>query len=315
MTDALVLSGGSIKGAYQAGAISALYSQGFRPGIVTGISVGALNAAYLAAYPNSPDSGEMLAAFWRGNVTSPASLIRKRGFLDLAWRTVTKRWAGAVDTDPMAKLVEETLGEHLPVKNPTVQTRVGAVNLRTGAIEYYASDHPDFLDAVIASTAEPVTMPLRKVVDDYPDSDLYYDGGLRDIAPLKQAISLGATRIVVILCQPPKLSEFTGNAGDVLSLAARVAGICADEILANDIARAEETNAAVRLLKRLQSVGRDPSDQGQSVPQSPRLAGKREIDIRVIRPKEALRVDVASFTSADIHRMVDQGYQDAQGAI
>lgn len=46
---ALVLSGGSIKGAFQAGAIAGLLDAGFRPDIVTGISVGALNGGFLVS--------------------------------------------------------------------------------------------------------------------------------------------------------------------------------------------------------------------------------------------------------------------------
>jgi NTE family protein len=292
MTDALVLSGGNIRGAYQAGVIAGL------------------NAAWLAAFPND---GEGLAEFWRTRITAPDTLVRKRGFLDLAYRVVAKRWKGVVDTDPMAKLVREVLGPHLPVVNPTVQTRVGAVNLRTGQIVYYASDHWAFLNAVIASTAEPVTMPLRQI----GVVDWYYDGGLRDIAPLKQAISLGATRIVVVLCQPPKLSEFTGDAGDVLKVASRVVGIVSNEILENDIQRAEETNAAVRMARSLLHLrpgiaGGPPDLMGGTGIAVKTVESKREIDIRVIRPAVGFRVDVASFTARDIQGMVEQGRMDGQ---
>jgi NTE family protein len=310
MTDALVLSGGNIRGAYQAGVIAGLTAAGFAPSIVTGISVGALNAAWLAAFPND---GEGLAEFWRTRITAPDTLVRKRGFLDLAYRVVAKRWKGVVDTDTMAKLVREVLGPHLPVVNPTVQTRVGAVNLRTGQIVYYASDHWAFLNAVIASTAEPVTMPLRQI----GVVDWYYDGGLRDIAPLKQAIGLGATRIVVVLCQPPKLSEFTGDAGDVLKVASRVVGIVSNEILENDIQRAEETNAAVRMARSLLHLrpgiaGGPPDLMGGTGIAVKTVESKREIDIRVIRPAVGFRVDVASFTARDIQGMVEQGRMDGQ---
>ena len=44
---ALVLGGGSIKGAFQAGAVAEVLARGLEPGIITGISVGALNGAYL----------------------------------------------------------------------------------------------------------------------------------------------------------------------------------------------------------------------------------------------------------------------------
>jgi predicted acylesterase/phospholipase RssA len=40
---ALVLSGGSVKGAFQAGALKAVFETGYAPEIITGISVGSLN--------------------------------------------------------------------------------------------------------------------------------------------------------------------------------------------------------------------------------------------------------------------------------
>ena len=43
-----MLSGGGAKGAFEAGAIAALWKQGYRPDIVCGVSVGAVNAIKLA---------------------------------------------------------------------------------------------------------------------------------------------------------------------------------------------------------------------------------------------------------------------------
>jgi NTE family protein len=277
MTDALVLSGGSVKGAYQAGVIQGLYEQGFRPEIVTGISVGALNAAYLAAHPGD---GKGLADFWRTKVTSPDAVVKKRGVIDLLYRILTKSWKGAVSTDPLVSLVRKELSPFLPVTiNPEVATRVGAVNMRTGRIEYYSSVQPHFLDAVIASTAEPIAMPTRRIGPDH-----YYDGGLRDIAPLKQAILLGATRIVAVLCQPETLGDWRAS-GDLLAIAGRVAGIVSHEIIENDIATCRKVN--------------------QTLP-----PGKRHIDLHVIRPAEGFDVDVSKFTGREIHEMVDRGYLD-----
>ncbi len=197
--DAFVLSGGSLKGSYQAGAVAQLWAMGIRPGVVTGISVGALNAAFLAAHQDDADAGEQLARFWTTEVTGPGTIATKRGLLSLAWRVLRKDWDGLVDTAPLTRLAETTLGGKFP-RAAGIQVRVGAVNLRTGALEYHAPNEPDFLHAVLASTAEPVTMPLRTL-----GSDRYCDGGVREITPLAEAIRLGATRIYCIVCQPETL--------------------------------------------------------------------------------------------------------------
>ncbi|WP_310590414.1 patatin-like phospholipase family protein [Dyadobacter sp. NIV53] len=44
---ALVLGGGSMKGAFQVGVIQAVLENGFEPEMIYGISVGALNATFL----------------------------------------------------------------------------------------------------------------------------------------------------------------------------------------------------------------------------------------------------------------------------
>ena len=291
--DAIVLSGGGVKGAYQAGAIQAVFETGYRPGIVTGISVGALNAAFLAAHQGSDQPGERLTKFWQAEVTEPSKFVKKRGALDLVWRVLTKQWNGVVDTKPLAEVVKRVLAPHFPMLGG-IQIRVGAVDLRSGALVYTGPESPDFIDAVLASTAEPISMPLRKV-----RGVPYYDGGLRDIAPLKQAISLGATRIVCILTQPADVGAFTEKEGDVLKLIDRVLGIVTNEIVENDLETAQTIN---RLLLEL------PSE----VLAHPYFADKRPIPLTVIRPSVRIPVSLDSFTREDIRTMIEQGRQDAQ---
>ncbi len=67
----LVLSGGGSKGAFQVGVLKYLYeARGFRPNIITGTSVGALNAAKLAegqgSGANSRAALDGLVQLWRG---------------------------------------------------------------------------------------------------------------------------------------------------------------------------------------------------------------------------------------------------------
>src|SRR5262249_36569517 len=106
ITRALVLGGGSIKGAYQAGVIGALLKNGFKPDHIYGISVGSLNAAFLAErafflgktkaeyYAEVHHSasakpvhagenvdwafiGDELTAFWTDRITAPAALVKE----------------------------------------------------------------------------------------------------------------------------------------------------------------------------------------------------------------------------------------------
>lgn len=293
--NALVMSGGNIKGAYQAGIVSMLLQAGYVPEIATGISVGALNAGYLAglapvgSVPDWPAVGRKLEAFWREHVTSPGSFVKKRGIPGVIWNLVTKQWKGLVDTGPLVDVVRKELATVDP-RRTSIRLRVGAVNILSGDLVYKDSTEPRLVDYILASTAEPVAMPLQ-VIDGQP----YYDGGLRDIAPLKQAIELGATRVVCALCQTVGVApvEPGFNRGDTFHLISRVVAITSNEIVRNDIETFVEINR--QLLK----------DDTQ-----PMLADKRYIPILVVRPAQPIPFDVEHFTSADIARMIDQGKAD-----
>ncbi|MGZ4148328.1 MAG: patatin-like phospholipase family protein, partial [Actinomycetota bacterium] len=65
MTTAFVLSGGGSLGAVQVGMLTALDERGFRPDLLIGTSVGALNAAYIAAHGFDAATIERLATIWR----------------------------------------------------------------------------------------------------------------------------------------------------------------------------------------------------------------------------------------------------------
>lgn len=293
--NALVLSGGNIKGAYQAGIVSTLLQAGYVPEIATGISVGAINAGYLAglapagSIPDWPAIGRRLEEFWREHVTSPESFVKKRGIPGILWNLIRKRWKGLVDTEPLADVVRREFATVDPRKT-ALRLRVGAVNILSGDLIYKDRTEPKLIDYILASTAEPIAMPLQ-VIDDQP----YYDGGLRDIAPLKQAIELGATRVICALCQTVGVApvEPDFNRGDAFHLVSRVVAVTSNEIVRNDIETFLEINRQILV------------DSGQ-----PMLADKRYIPILVIRPARPIPFDLENFTSADIARMIDQGRDD-----
>ncbi|MBA3317268.1 MAG: patatin-like phospholipase family protein [Gemmatimonadales bacterium] len=293
--NALVLSGGNIKGAYQAGTVSTLLQAGYVPEIATGISVGALNAGYLAGLAPAgssvdwPAVGRKLEMFWREHVTSPKSFVEKRGIPSVLWNLIRKKWKGLLDTEPLVEVVRRELAAADPRKS-VIRLRVGAVNILSGDLVYQDNTEPRLIDYILASTAEPVSMPLQ-VIDGQP----YYDGGLRDIAPLKQAIDLGATRVVCALCQTVGVApvEPHFNRGDAFHLVSRVGAITSNEIVRNDLETFLEINRQLLI------------DQSQ-----PMLDDKRYIPILVVRPAQPIPFDVENFSSADIVRMIDQGRGD-----
>jgi NTE family protein len=85
---ALVLSGGGIKGAYQAGAIVEVIERGFLPTAIYGISVGSINGGMLASYVgeqvlagNRPDllaAARKVEKYWHDSITDFKKLGRPR---------------------------------------------------------------------------------------------------------------------------------------------------------------------------------------------------------------------------------------------
>src|SRR5688572_18171242 len=119
---ALMLSGGGARAAYQVGFLRLLAREfpGVVPDILTGVSAGGINAAYLAARPEPfADKVENLAEVWANIRIDNVFRVDLR---DLAGRTL--RWSGRllgggkkavpgarslVDTEPLRELLDRML--------------------------------------------------------------------------------------------------------------------------------------------------------------------------------------------------------------
>jgi len=84
---AFVLSGGGARGAFQVGALKALYENNIHPEILVGTSIGAVNAAFLAVHGINSSSIERLIQTWMESVRM--DLLPKH-FAWLTLRTILK---------------------------------------------------------------------------------------------------------------------------------------------------------------------------------------------------------------------------------
>jgi NTE family protein len=124
---ALVLGGGSMKGAFQVGVIQAVLENGFQPEMIYGISVGALNATFLAneagrqAQENNeiqwPLAGRKLLEFWIKNITAPQDISMLRSRVMLGMNTLMSRFDGIVDPLPLHQLIRKNVNdEYLSIR-------------------------------------------------------------------------------------------------------------------------------------------------------------------------------------------------------
>lgn len=299
---ALVLTGGSVRGAYQAGAVKRLFENGYQPEIVRGISAGALNATYITnqigmfrnlvpkwnrnisrkAYV---ETGKFLVKLWEQKVTSCDSIIEKQYFKAII-KALFNKFPGLVNNKPLKRLINSVINKAY-LKDSCLDFAVGAVNIKTGEMEYVDQFNEDIMDYVIASTAIPFVMPVSNI-----KGKSYYDGGIRDSAPLKSAIKAGADEIVVVSCSPVNLSYKDIDTGNVLEVADRLMGVIMNETLQNDLAAIERINKEIR-----EGTCKDKS--------------MREIRIKIIAPEESIPVKLTKFNKKDISNMIDMGYKAA----
>jgi len=209
--DVLVLQGGGALGAYQAGVYEALHATGFEPDWVTGISIGAINAAIIAGNP--PERRvERLRAFW--NLVSSEWLLQPP-IADERLRQVFNEWAaagimaggvpgffrprapaawlcppdmqplGVYDTSPLRETLLE-LVDFDRLNDGAMRFSVGAVNVRTGNFNYFDNHDPDCRigpEHVMASGALPPGFPPVMI-----DGEAYWDGGLVSNTPLQYVL-------------------------------------------------------------------------------------------------------------------------------
>jgi NTE family protein len=194
---ALVLSGGGAKGAFEAGAIFHFVNHrdcDFRD--IAGVSVGALNGAYLAEASSDADSlanlklrSQGLVDFWR-SINGPDDILRPRFLGKL--RLVLFGLDSINDFTPLEKIIEREV-------HPT-KIREGNRSLRVGVVSFYdgvyhevdpkqVPDDGEFRKYVLASASIPVNARLPRIrsaaSDGGPGSEIQYaDGGVSHTTPL-----------------------------------------------------------------------------------------------------------------------------------
>jgi NTE family protein len=184
MSTAFVFGGGGLLGASEVGMLRALMEAGYRPDLVLGTSVGAINGAAVAADP-TPDCVNELTSTWESlNGSELFSGPLKRLRVAAASRTHLH------SIEPLIALLEERLGK-IDIRELAVPFQCCAASIERAA-ETWFSFGP-LATAVAASCAVPGMFPPVKI-----DGEHYLDGGLVNSLPLGRAVSLGAKVVFVL---------------------------------------------------------------------------------------------------------------------
>jgi NTE family protein len=180
----LVLSGGGVYGAAQAGMLQALVASGYRPDAIVGVSAGALNGSFLAAEYSQARASE-LVDIW-------CSVDRKAVFPSGALAQVMHLIAGR-DAVQSAKGVRQLVERFAPttLESCEIPVHVGATDLTTGESRWWSAG--ESVSRLCASAALPGVVPPVVI-----DGERFIDGAVVANVPLRRAAEIGATHIVVL---------------------------------------------------------------------------------------------------------------------
>ena len=235
MTDAngdlaLVLGGGGARAAYQVGFLRALGRMfpELEVPILTGVSAGAISAAYLANHPGAfGAASEDLARIWesltvdtvfRSDSTSLLSHAMRWGLrLISGGKKIGQPARGMVDTQPLRQFLHEVLHSadgKLTVANEKLASgRLRSLGITTtkyatnqsitwvqgkAGSDWARSNRRSVraeitVEHVMGSCALPLFFPAVQI-----NGEWHGDGGIRLTAPLAPALHLGAGRLIAI---------------------------------------------------------------------------------------------------------------------
>jgi NTE family protein len=233
----LVLAGGGARGAYEAGVLSvllpALEREGRLPTVIVGTSVGAVNAAYLAAALHLGADAATAGMVERWRSVRMSHVLRPL-LAGQAVRTALA-YAGELAGVPRVTLralldpapLAETLGRWIDWRALHRNVRAGRLKalavVATAAqrersvvfveglrqdelFESYGVEYVSCrIDAqhVQASAAIPALFPAVRVDRPARRRGWYYDGGTRLNTPIKPALDMGVDRVAVVTTNSP----------------------------------------------------------------------------------------------------------------
>lgn len=228
----LVLSGGGMRGAFEVGVLTGVMEVlGRKPSdecvfkVLAGTSVGAINAAFLAANADRGDHAVgRLVDVWASLHFAEHARIRPLGLVRWPRRLRARlrealeldtRGSSLLDTRGLERLVARSIDWHRLHENIDAgcvsALAVAALHVVSGRTTIFIELGPDapFFPSpaanrvsipsriqpahVLASAAIPLLFPTRRIGDAF-----YCDGGLRFNTPIASAIRAGAERLLVV---------------------------------------------------------------------------------------------------------------------
>ncbi|WP_206483946.1 patatin-like phospholipase family protein [Thalassotalea sp. G2M2-11] len=281
--NALVLTGGGARAAYQVGVLSAIakFSPRNRPipfPIICGTSAGAINTTALACYASCFQLGvKKLEWVWKNLTTSRiyhsdpyrvSSHILKAMMASFQADYANKTPRSLLNNAPLRSLLNEVV-DYKRIDNNIRKNFLSAVSVTTSSytsgdsISFFQSEStikpwfrakrrgiPSLINShhLLASAAIPLVFPSVKILNEH-----YGDGSVHQLSPLSPAIHLGGEKLFVIGVEQPREPLHPRENNPHPPTTATIAGHLLDGIfsdtLQSDLERMHRVNNTLSLIE------------------------------------------------------------------
>jgi len=338
MITGLVLQGGGALGAFELGVIEWLLDNRISPDVVSGVSIGAINATVLAGSKHE-DPREELRGLWADLTTptlpppfdgangkvalfgNPGMYAPRADYLNLA------HWTSFYETRPL----RATLANHVNFDKlrPDNFTRAPAAraprlirtatNLVSGKLDSFDSSEMELTpEHVAASGSLPPSFPMTYAPSPGGRPMPYWDGGLFDNTPLSKVIgaleeSPDPDKTMYVVNLFPSSAPLPRNMAEVVT---RMMTLAFSNQTEKDLRRAHQTTAIIKLVEELDRL-MPAHPELKVLAQHPGYLAVKELEapIRIIEITNTDVTGPSDFSPESIEDRRLRGYAAADAAV
>lgn len=320
----LVLQGGGALGAYEFGVVTHLVEQGLKPVAVTGVSIGAINAAAIAGARDGDIAGT-LRQLWQAITLNHHPLVPDKyqellsafgvpSFYKLRsdWYNATN-WAALCDTTPMQSTLAKIVDFDRLNQPDKIRFSVTATNVNTGLSVRFSNQNTRITpDHILASGSLPPGFPMTKI-----DGEFYWDGGLFDNTPLRPLVEMltaeeTETLPIVVIDLFPTKDAIPKNLVEIKN---RMMEISFENKFWDDFGGPDGLVEYAKMLDDLDRALPAQSDVRKS-PQFHRMMQYRSLkNLKVVNSEHVPMTGGMDFSEHGIQRRFAAGYRAAEPVI
>ncbi|OOK42273.1 hypothetical protein LPM_1595 [Legionella pneumophila subsp. pneumophila str. Mississauga] len=321
---AIVLQGGGALGAYELGVLKYLYaSDSFSPNIISGVSIGAINAATLIGAKDDPI--QTLEAIWDEltvfsaqmfpeNTEPYLSLFGNAAFYHLRtdyWSM--PYWTNFYTTTPLQQLLLKYI-DFDKLNNSPIHLILTATDVTTGKSTVFENQGNNRTEItplhVLASGSLPPGFPMTLIGNTH-----YWDGGLFSNTPLSPVMEKlnpdpNVEKQIIVINLFPSQGKIPTNMPEVFD---RVFEIIFSNKIRFNTELTEKINEYIETIQEIEKVIPENSFIRQ-LPGYKRLLNYKYIqDIIYIESSDEENATASfDFSRKAIQRRIDSGYKDAK---